>query len=214
MGQMNVVVGMSSMVSKKNSFEKWTQGLDMYQPVKKVSLTYRDEKEFKKVVKKDVRAKIVALLNKQKGEQYEESLIQTIYLDDTYTVEVLRGQKGVVAINDIPANTPVAIYEGKYCSKAGDYTVNLVSDRAVVGDPRWEGYVEHVHYYLDPTTENPCKYINDFRGHPDVSPNCSFITVMTDTGYCMAVILTTRDIKKDENLLVDYGEGYWKNKKA
>lgn len=190
------------------SFKEWLDNFDTNQEIESVKLC-KCEKSFEKYTSPKTLKQIVVLANKPEGLKYRTSLIKTIVLDKKYPVKPLRGQKGVVAIADIPKRTAIAIFEGKYTKKIDDYTLCVNSDKKIKGDPRINK-IKDFYYYIDPITENPCKYINDFRGHGGaMTNNVDFICFMNDKGYCMGVIVAIKDISEGENILIDYGEEYW-----
>ena len=51
-------------------------------------------------------------------------------------------------------------------------------------------------------------FINDFRGLSGVRANCFFVEVLRN-GWPHCFIVTSDVIEADEELLLDYTEGYW-----
>jgi hypothetical protein len=55
---------------------------------------------------------------------------------------------------------------------------------------------------------NATMFINDFRGLSGVRANCFFVEVLR-SGWPHCFIVTSDVIEADEELLLDYTEGYW-----
>lgn len=121
----------------------------------------------------------------------------------------LKGQRGVFANDNIDKYKTIAFYEGKILKKnaqCNGYTMNMQYERSI--------------YAIDPLIDNSGNisiYINDYRDNivnlydpiNDISKiNCSFLWIIIDKKP-YTIIIATRKIKKDDELLVDYGDDYW-----
>jgi len=110
---------------------------------------------------------------------------------------------GLFTTYDIPIGQPVQglIFIGELITAAEAST-------------RDGGYLLQIttHHYLDsfsPRTTNHCKYINDHKDS-GLLPNVRIKAFKFGDDSRQFLFYATRDIKKGEELLMNYGEKYWK----
>ncbi len=133
--------------------------------------------------------------------------VEVRYIDDT-SIPALYNSKGLFATNNIHSQTHIIpILDGKY------YTYNEWWE---FGKKREENNVigfnckEHK-YVFEPLKYSEWKYINDCKGHKlNIAPNCTF--EIDDNNYWnvpLISVVTLHKIKKNDQLLTQYGTSYW-----
>ncbi|MEJ1488215.1 MAG: hypothetical protein RPU72_07645 [Candidatus Sedimenticola sp. (ex Thyasira tokunagai)] len=167
--------------------------------------------------KRDLRHDIKNHLSLSETEQanFIKEIIKVKRIDDKDPREALRNQYGAFANKDIKKHTVLGVYHGQYIDTHEDYDAvvaqtgidnlnsyawSLPRNKTIAGYSRSN----------ELTTINANTTYSDSERDP-LPPNCSGVIVMQNNIYRM-IYITNEEIKNGEELLIDYGENYWKSR--
>jgi hypothetical protein len=199
-------------------------------PIQLAMSEYDDENK-EKVFNRLTQETASKLLALKPGKQVDPHLREVILPED-HKPSSLAGQKGVKTSRKFKKGETLAVYEGVYSRKRREhngYTVNVISDYALPDDPMWSGkgeYYEHILYIVDPLDSNSgnlSMFINDYRddikeekNNDPNKINCKFLTVMETLGeyevWPRLLVVATKDLEENQDVLVDYYWSYWEGK--
>ena len=110
------------------------------------------------------------------------------------------GQHGLFSNKKIAPNTHIIDYIGfveidKFESKTSDYIIHFVDTLSCDAE----------------NTGNEARFINDYRNINDDGPNVKFLNYKNKQNCLrLGVFSGSKPIKKNQELLVSYGKGFWK----
>tara|TARA_B110001452_G_C15224878_1_gene424547 strand:- start:1478 stop:2251 length:774 start_codon:yes stop_codon:yes gene_type:complete len=158
--------------------------------------------------------------------------VRRFLIEDTSSP--MAGQYGIRSLENLRKHTIVGVYESIVVTNDTFYDIRK-EFREKYGEEEYRLATWELHRYaIDlgesnellavglPTNDHGSElcYINDGKYAPyeteshvlDRSPNVRLLTIYP-FGFPLVIVLTTQSVAKNTELLLSYGEGYWKNEK-
>lgn len=121
-------------------------------------------------------------------------------------------ERGVFAKDVIKKGSVLGEYVGQIRLFSQTEAPEQIFNGIGVSEYAWVSNIKDYYYYVESKkVANELAFINDYRGIQD-SPNAEPGWIV-HRGFFYFVYLASRDISAKEELLVDYGNNYWKYQK-
>jgi hypothetical protein len=167
---------------------------------------------------------VLELMKRAPSQKFRADLIESHVLGDDYIVPEMKGQKGIFAKVDIPPQTIIAIYEGRLRKNNTPKELLIpISNTKLLDVPKTEfgtftidasqlygnEIADNINdYRLD--VKNRSSRINNTRS-PNVAFDFFWYSNPMGSIHPEAVVKTIREIKKGQELLLDYTDQYWEH---